>query len=157
MPDRRIEGTVDNVTGYAIITVDLASGSSPESRRAYGKKALIDTGATNSAIDKDLIGQLGLVETCRKDSYAFNEVISDVPYYKGRIVIPKFSWAWDLTTIAPTMGSSGNYDAVIGNDILGSCTLVVVGPENRFTLTHSTPDEEEGASGLQDGGRYPLS
>jgi hypothetical protein len=28
----------------------------------------------------------------------------------------------------PTNGIPGFYDAVIGNDILGSCTLMVVGP-----------------------------
>ena len=51
MPDNCIIGTVDDATGYVIITVNLAAGNSPKSRRLDGKKAFIDTGATNSAID----------------------------------------------------------------------------------------------------------
>ena len=143
MPQNRIAGTVHDETGYAIITINIASGGSPESQRFNGKRAVIDTGATNSAIDKELINELGLAQTGAHDGRAFDRIIPDVPYYAGRIEIPELSWGWDLTTIHPTNGVPGFYDTIIGNDILGSCTLMIVGPTNRFTLIHGKPIEGE--------------
>lgn len=81
MPSNSIVGALDNETGYAIITVNLASGGSAESQRLEGRKALIDTGATNSAIDEELIKTLGLEKLFTKDSYAFDRVIPDAPFY----------------------------------------------------------------------------
>jgi hypothetical protein len=132
-------GTVYDETGYAIITINIASGNSPESQRFNEKKAVIDTGATNSAIDKKLIKELGLAQMGAHDGRAFDRIIPDLPHYAGRIEIPELSWGWDLKTIHPTNGIPGFYDAVIGNDILGSCTLMVVGPAKRFTLIRGTP------------------
>lgn len=143
MPQNSIVGTVHDETGYAIITINIASGGSPESQRFNGKKAVIDTGATNSAIDKELIDELGLAQMGAHDGRAFDRIIPDVPHYAGRIEIPELSWGWDLKTIHPTNGIPGFYDAIIGNDILGSCTLMVVGPTKRFTLIRGTLIEGE--------------
>jgi hypothetical protein len=140
-----IEETLHDETGYAIITVNITSDDNPESRRFDGKRAVIDTGATNSAIDAELITRLGLVQMGVQDSRAFDRVIPDVPFYTGRIEIPKLSWGWNLKSIQPTNGAPGLYDVVIGNDILASCTLTVIGPltviepKNRFTLMHTRP------------------
>ena len=141
MPQNSIVGTVHDETGYAIITINIASGGSPESQKFNGKKAVIDTGATNSAIDQELINELGLAQMGAHDGRAFDRIIPDVPHYAGRIEIPELSWGWDLKTIHPTNGIPEFYDAVIGNDILGSCTLVVVGLTKRFTLIRGTPIE----------------
>lgn len=141
MQTNLIVGTIDNTTGYAIITVNLAASSAPDAKILDGKRALIDTGATNSAIDVNLIAELGLEQKSTQDSYAFDRVIHDVPFYAGRIVIPELSWAWDLRSIAPVMGNTGNYDAIIGNDILASCTLMMTGPANKFALMRGTPGD----------------
>ena len=101
-PQNSIVGTVHDETGYAIITINIASGNSPESQRFNEKKAVIDTGATNSAIDKKLIKELGLAQMGAHDGRAFDRIIPDVPHYTGRIEIPELSWGWDLKTIRPT-------------------------------------------------------
>ena len=83
-----IVGTLHDETGYAIITVNIASGDGPDSRRLDGKKAVIDTAATNSAADGELITELGLDQMGVQDSRAFDREIPDVPYYAGRIEVP---------------------------------------------------------------------
>ena len=139
MPRNSIVGSLNNETGYAIITVNLASGNSSNSRRLNGKKALIDTGATNSAITEELITELRLDKLGTQDSHSFDRLIPDVPYYAGHIEIPELSQGWNLRSIQPTSGSPGLYDAVIGNDILASCTLMMIGPVNKFSLMNGTP------------------
>jgi hypothetical protein len=75
MPHNSIVGTVHDETGYAIITINIASGSSPESGRFNRKKAVMDTRATNSAIDKKLIKELGLAQMGTHDGRAFDRII----------------------------------------------------------------------------------
>ena len=90
MPQNSIVGTVHEETSYAIITINIVSGDSLESQRF--KKAVIDTGATNSAIDKELINELGLAQMGAHDGRAFDRIIPDVPHYAGRIEIPELFW-----------------------------------------------------------------
>ena len=96
-------------TGYAIVTINIVGRSG----RADTKKAVIDTGATNTCIDKGLIDRLGLDYLGERESRSVDRVIPNVPYYAGRIEIPKLSLAaWNLDTIQPTTGIPGFYDAV---------------------------------------------
>ena len=138
MPENGIIGDLHNETGYALVWVNIASPSdSPIKKRARKKLACIDTGASNSCVREGLINELGLERLGSQESYGVQDA-GDVPYYEGRIEIPKLR-GWDLRSIQPMKERPDDLDILIGNDILKDCTFIVVGPEGKFRLLPGRP------------------
>ena len=83
-----------------------------------------------------LITELGLDRLGFQESYGVQDA-GDVPYYKGRIEIPRLG-GWDLESIQPMQERPDDLDVLIGNDILKDCTLIIVGPEGKFRVLLGT-------------------
>jgi hypothetical protein len=136
--DNGIIGNLHDETGYALVRVHIASSSdSPSKKRVTKKLACIDTGASNSCVRKGRISELRLGQLGVQESYDVQDA-GDVPYYQGRIEIPKLG-GWDLRSIQPMKERPDDLDVLIGNDILKDCTFIVVGSEGKFRLLLGTP------------------
>ncbi|MEY3442567.1 MAG: hypothetical protein RLZZ519_848 [Bacteroidota bacterium] len=95
--------------------------------------ALIDTGASSSAIDYSVAKKLGLI------SYDFQEVLTPAgstiqSVYDATIVIPlRDDLGFDVQVFGADLERQA-FDVLIGRDILRYCTLIYSGWDNRYTL-----------------------
>jgi hypothetical protein len=95
--------------------------------------ALIDTGASRSCIDDPIANELGLI--------ARDVVQVQTPSGSSRQYVYDLGFAMPglQTTIIPITAIGANltnqpYDALIGRDILKSCTLIYNGWDNSYQL-----------------------
>jgi Aspartyl protease len=98
--------------------------------------AMIDTGATGSAVSKDLAEELHLEVIGPEIGIGMDGKPGPVPLRLGHITVPDLSCHWNRQILMQTGASQGLYDVIIGNDILQSCIFTVDGPAGRFTLRY---------------------
>jgi predicted aspartyl protease len=123
------------VTDYAIIPVTIEGLTGYEvSTAARDEKAMIDTGATSSAVHPSLADDLGLRSLGSERSDDSRE---PAPLYRVRITIGVIGVAWDLYVIGREYDTPQLHRVIIGTDILKDCGLTFNGPDRgRFCLAY---------------------
>jgi len=127
------------VTRYAIIPIIVNSAPSDggvPSKYSKQVKAMIDTGATGSAVSGILASELHLEVVGSEIGIGMDGKPGPVPLYLGHITVPDLSCHWNRQILMQTGGGQGVFDVIIGNDILQSCVFTVYGPNDRFTLRY---------------------
>ena len=127
------------VTRYAVIPIIINSAPSDgavPSKYSKQVNAMIDTGATGSAVSGILAEELHLEVIGSEIGIGMDGKPGPVSLYLGHITVPDLSCHWNRQILMPTGGGQGVYDVIIGNDILQSCVFTVDGPADRFTLRY---------------------
>jgi len=95
--------------------------------------ALVDTGAYCSAIDGETVARLGLLPVSAEPVSMPGPVARTVPTlrYAVRIFLPDLA-AFEITVIRAQV--HGDFQAVLGRDILASAVLVYVGTTGQCTI-----------------------
>jgi len=102
--------------------------------------ALIDTGATKSAIDSTVVSALGLVPKTTvnivgstgvqdQDGFAVRFLFPDFPYVPGQIL----QFDPEIVTASPTLKVCG-FTALLGRDFLTHMILIYDGKAGRYTI-----------------------
>lgn len=95
--------------------------------------ALIDTGASHTSINQTIVDTLGLLPGDVQTFYTANGPADQLLYDLG-IVLP-ISAPNIISVQAPCADLDGQpFQALIGRDVLGMCTLFYNGPDNSYTL-----------------------
>jgi hypothetical protein len=94
--------------------------------------ALIDTGATGSAIAQGIAQQLGLQPVGVTPVSTPSSANVPMPIYAVRLLLPS-SIVYEVTAIEAQLANQG-IGALIGRDVLSQAVLVYVGYMNEFTL-----------------------
>jgi len=95
--------------------------------------ALIDTGATHTSINKKIVDTLGLLPFDVQNFYTANGPVEQLLYDLG-ILLP-ISAPNIISVQAPCADLDGQpFQALIGRDVLGMCTLFYNGPDNSYSL-----------------------
>ena len=127
---------VIGTTGYAILPVSVEGLTGDKALSpSRSEDAMIDTGATTTAVHPSLARELDLEQVGRElGGDAQEDHLMYVPLYRVRITISVIEGEWDL----PAMGRDYPYPhlfrIIIGNDILKSCRFTFDGPADSFTL-----------------------
>ena len=103
----------------------------------FDAKALWDTGATNSAITKRLIDKLGIlpftnVQVCHADGITKKSV------YKINIILPNKTM-WELINVTEVSGISGNFDLLLGMDIITQGDFAITNQNNKTIVSFRSP------------------
>lgn len=132
--------------GFAIlpVTVQRVSEAGIVSGRLATVGALIDTGASNTAVHPDLLKELGLVPSDRREfgqgGLPEEQEAKYVPLYRARILIGDTGVGWDPYVVVRQWDlrvavRRQSYQVLIGADILLTCRFTYHGPgEGWFTL-----------------------
>jgi predicted aspartyl protease len=124
------------VTHYAIVPVTIAGLTEDEvSIPPSSEKAMIDTGATSSAIHPSLADDLGL----RQVGHEFgNDSREPASLYRVRVTISVIGGEWDLYVIGREYDPHHLFRVIIGTDILKDCGFTFNGPggRGRFGLAY---------------------
>jgi hypothetical protein len=94
--------------------------------------ALIDTGASHSAVRSGLLRPLNLHPVGVMPVTGVTGKAVPSPVYAVRITLPQ---GWADTTVCEVPLHGQNIDALIGRDILRYCILIYQGPTMQFTLS----------------------
>ena len=125
------------VTGYAIIDAIVSpalDGQRASSGRSANVRALIDTGATTSAVDKTVAADLGLPVIGHETGIGMEGREIRIPLYHARVELPDLRRSWDTAILMETGAGQGLHDVVLGNDVLQSCVFILDGPAGKFIL-----------------------
>jgi predicted aspartyl protease len=113
------------------------------SGRLVKKQALIDTGASNTAISPDLREELNLPPTDRREfgqgGLQAEQEATYVALYRARILIGDTRKGWDPYVLIRDFDTRVGtprlaHDVLIGADILLGCRFTYNDPEGWFTL-----------------------
>lgn len=119
------------------VTIQRVNEAGVVSGRLVTVDALIDTGASNTAIHPDLRKELGLTPTDRRElgqgGLPGEEEGKYVPLYRARITIDDTGVAWDPYVVVRPLPW---YPVAIGTDIL-----------MRYRFTYDAPGVYEGRAG----------
>ncbi len=127
------------VTHYAIVPVTIAGLPEDEvSTPPSSEKAMIDTGATSSAIHLSLSDDLGLRQVGHEYGGDSREPVS---LYRVRVTISVIGAEWSLYVIGREYNHPQLFRVIIGTDILKDCGFTFNGPgdRGRFGLTYFPP------------------
>lgn len=127
------------VTHYAIVPVTIAGLTEDEvSTPPSSENAMIDTGATSSAIHPSLADDLGLRQVGHESGDDSRE---PVPLYRVRVTISVIGAEWGLYVIGREYDHPRLFRVIIGTDILKDCGFTFNGPggRGRFGLTYFRP------------------
>jgi hypothetical protein len=141
----RIEGKVDE-RGLLVDVKIMMTSSRVEALKRAGKPyakpmtivALVDTGASCSCVDRNVIAGLGLGKrgTVSIHTPSTGTGYIDRAQYDACLVLGEGqagALVFTLPVIESEFASQG-FLALIGRDVLGSCMLVYDGPASKFTL-----------------------
>ena len=128
--------TIDVEIGIPIILATAYGQSGQAIPSPHAGRALIDTGASGSAVDQSIIQALGLQPTGQCTLATPSQTTGVASVYTIRISFPQAVsfGAGDLSVIGCDLLSQGIV-ALIGRDVLSYCVLVFNGPAAMFTLT----------------------
>ncbi len=127
------------VTHYAIVPVTIAGLTEDEvSTLPSSENAMIDTGATSSAIHPSLADDLGLRQVGHESGDDSRE---PVLLYRVRVTISAIGAEWGLYVIGREYDHPQLFRVIIGTDILKDCGFTFNGPggRGRFGLTYFPP------------------
>jgi len=127
---------VIGTTGYAIlpVTVEGLTGDKVSST-SRSEDAMIDTGATTTAVHPSLARDLDLEQVGRElGGDAEEDHPTYVPLYRVRITISAIEGEWDLLALGRDYPYPHLFRVIIGNDILKSCRFTFDGPAESFAL-----------------------
>jgi hypothetical protein len=134
---RSIDGQIERAGPFIQMQLRKAKRPVPA---PLSVRALIDTGASGSAIDPNIVSRLGLFTTGRTlvhtPSSGSNYVERDqyaVSLYLGSQ--PGETAGYTLSVIETPLASEG-FIAIIGWDILSKCVLFCDGPQRTFRLDY---------------------
>jgi hypothetical protein len=110
-----------------------------------GVKALIDTGASCSNVQKAILDRLGLepVGEALVQTASTGGTPKQVAAYAVQLFLAGVSGGTfdaDLRVLAADDLSGLGVEMLLGRDVLGRCLLFCNGPEERFTLAFSSPN-----------------
>jgi len=94
--------------------------------------AMVDTGASHSAVRAGLLGPLGLHPVGVTQVSTPTSANVPLPNYAVRITLPQ---GWIDTTVCEVPMGGQNIDALIGRDVLQHGILIYQGPTMQFTLS----------------------
>lgn len=95
--------------------------------------ALIDTGASHTSINQNIVNTLGLLPGDVQTFHTANGAVDQLLYDIG-IVLP-ISAPNIISVQSPCADLDGQpFQALIGRDVLGMCTLFYNGLDNSYTL-----------------------
>jgi hypothetical protein len=142
----------------ALIKVRIAQPRDvADSLRSQGKAvadaveamAMIDTGASITAIDQGLATRIGLVQTGIAPVAGVTGV-QDQPIYAAQIMLDQPSVALDPWKMIGSPLNIQNFDVLLGRDFLQELTLVYDGSSGNFKLSPGS------GAGTQGGGASPF-
>lgn len=146
-------GSVQELRDHgALIKVRIAQPRDvADSLRAQGKAvadavdamAMIDTGASITAIDQGLATRIGLVQTGVAPVAGVTGV-QDQPIYAAQVMLDQPSVALDPWKMIGSPLNIQNFDVLLGRDFLQELTLVYDGSSGNFQLS---PGSVAGAQG----------
>lgn len=127
------------VTRYALIpaTVAVIRDGRPIPSTASSVKAMIDTGASDSAVSRALACDMKLAEAGTDTGMGMEGAAVERQLYRAHLELKSPRIAWDAAFFETAAGQ-GLFDIIIGNDLLANLTFFVDGPAGRFTLRHPT-------------------
>jgi predicted aspartyl protease len=107
-------------------------------------QALVDTGASCSAIDPSVLQQLGLTPTgiVTVNTPSTGNQPHTTQQYDVSIAIPGASathipmLAGNVPVVAAQLAAAQGFQALFGRDILANCLLTYNGPMRQFTLAY---------------------
>lgn len=138
----RVTDTNDpsRVTHYAMIPVTIAGLTEDEVwTHPSSEQAMIDTGATSSAIHPSLADALSLRQVGHESG---DDSRDRVPLYRVRVTISVIGGVWEnLNVIGREYDHPELFRVIIGTDILKDCGFTFNGPggRGRFGLTYFPP------------------
>lgn len=127
------------------ITIDIPQILKDE-LKAAGKKipktikglALIDTGATKTAVDYTIAKSLGINPIGTIDSRTASG-ITTLPLFPAQIIFPTLKWSFDFSSVTGIELNEFEYEnqkviALIGRDILMHAVFIYNGTEGSYSL-----------------------
>jgi predicted aspartyl protease len=145
----REEGALLEVTvGQAKDVADSLRSQGKTVPDAVSAMAMIDTGASITAIDQDLAQSLGLVQTGVAPIAGVTGV-QNQPIYAANLGLARPSVALDPWKMIGSPLKIQNFQVLLGRDFLEQLTLVYDGSSGNFTLS---PGGGPGAQAPQGGG-----
>jgi hypothetical protein len=125
------------ITGYAIIDVGLRVEPAVSSG-FYETRAMIDTGATESAIHADLAAELALTHV----GWSWAAGFQDAEPQPVEVYLVRMAMGTDMGTprtevvLPVTLSANANtlFQVIIGNDLLQQCQFTYNRPVGRFVL-----------------------
>lgn len=94
--------------------------------------ALVDTGASSTAIQAGIAQQLGLQPVSVVPISTPSSANVPMPMYAVRLILPQ-SVIWETTAIEAPLEGQG-IQGLIGRDVLSQAVLIYLGYANQFTL-----------------------
>jgi len=96
--------------------------------------ALIDTGASTTAISQNIVDKLQLVSRGTAPVHTSAKTTENRNEYDVCVEFDTDSYVDVLKVLGANL-QDHSIDCLIGRDILSDCTLTYIGPENRFILS----------------------
>jgi len=117
------------------ISLFPAGEPTPESPEPVAGRALIDTGALTTCVDRHAAEQAGLsvVGSGKMTSATHENEI--VPIYAGKLRITGLPFEIKMRSALGANLRPQGLIALIGRDLLENCVLVVNGPDGSFSLS----------------------
>lgn len=103
-------------------------------------RLLIDTGASHTAIDPNVLGQLSLSSTGATPMHTPSTTAGkpvDMDQFDISLAIPTpaLSRTFHALPVAQCHFKHQGFDGLLGRDILSDCLLIYTGPDNAFMLS----------------------
>ncbi len=126
-------------------TAALARSGQPSGR--WPVRALVDSGASRTFIQRSVIGGLGLEAAGETDVYTASSGAVPITSatYKVRLFLQRVAGdliASDLEVVEAEDLSGLHVDVLLGRDVLGRCLLVYNGAEKKLTIAFDPPSDE---------------
>lgn len=138
------EGPITNVSiGLSKPHRDALSAAGQPIPNFVTGRFLVDTGASSTCVDPDLVKPLGLlpsgavnIKTPSTGAAAHTCYTYDVAFFIPPTTMGDLGHFIDPMAVLETHLRSQGIDGLIGRDVLSKCVLVMNGPMNVYTLAY---------------------